>query len=171
MVIVVFAAFTMAALTCANMFMASTMTSCSGKTSSANDSDSVVVDSDSIAAVCEKAACDSLLCDSAAQPQIEVPASASASTVNTKPNIIPVSPEITGKDLDVDLGYAIYHGDMKNGLPDGQGRLTFKRSHKIMQEKDYVAAKGDVVEGVFRDGKIMTATWKKAAGGTQTISK
>ena len=164
-----FAAFTMAALTCANLFMASTMTSCSGKTSSANDADSVAIDSDSIAAVCEKTACDSLVCDSATK--IDVPASAASSTVDTKPNFTPVTPDLTGKDLDVDLGYAIYHGDMKNGLPDGQGRLTFKRSHKIMQEKDYVAAKGDVVEGVFRNGKVMTTTWKKAAGGSQTISK
>jgi len=157
------------AFACGNIFMATTMTSCSNKAGVAADSDSIVaVDSDSLAA-CVTDSC-ALACDSAAG-QIEAPASASTSVIDTKANTPAAQADITGKDLDFDLGYATYHGDLKNGKPDGQGTLTFKRSHIIPNLKKYTAAKGDVVEGVFRDGEVMTATWKKAAGGSQTVSK
>lgn len=156
------------AFACGNIFMATTMTSCSNKGGVAADSDSIVaVDSDSIAA-CVTDSC-ALTCDSAAQ--LETPASASTSVIDTKANTTAAQADITGKDLDFDLGYATYHGDLKNGKPDGQGKLYFKRSHVIPNLKQYTAAKGDVVEGVFRDGEVVTATWKKAAGGSQTISK
>lgn len=54
----------------------------------------------------------------------------------------------------VNLGYATYYGDLKNGKPHGQGTLTFKTSHKIVSSKDYIASPGDRFEGEFRDGMI-----------------
>jgi len=162
-----YAAIAAVVFVCGNIFMTTTMTSCSNKAAVAADSDScVAVDSDSIA-VCDTDTC-AQVCDSVAT---EITTPASASSVNVKGEVKAAQTDITGKDLDLDMDYATYHGDLKNGLPDGQGRLIFKRSHVIPNLKAYTAAKGDVVEGIFRQGEVMTATWKKAAGGTQTISK
>lgn len=158
-----YAAVAAVAFACGNIFMATSLTSCSNKAGVAADSDTIVLmDSDSLCAISIDA--DSVVIgDSISAPVI--------GGVDIKTNAPAAQSNITGKDLDLDLGYATYHGDLKDGLPDGQGKLTFKRSHKIIPEKDYVAKKGDVVEGVFRAGEVMTATWKKASGGTQTISK
>lgn len=54
----------------------------------------------------------------------------------------------------VDLGYGTYTGDLKNGKPHGYGTITYKKSHKIVSSKDFVANPGDTFEGDFRDGKI-----------------
>ena len=158
-----YAAVAAVAFACGNIFMATSLTSCSNKAGVAADSDTIVLsDSDSLISVSVEM--DSVvLNDSISAPVIE------GVKIQTAEQAL--QDKVTGKELDLDLGYATYHGDLKNGLPDGQGTLTFKRSHKIIADKDYVAAKGDVVEGVFRDGEVMTATWKKAAGGTQTVSK
>ena len=152
------------ALACGNIFMATTLTSCSNKAGVAADSDSIAVaDSDSIIAV-----------------SVEMDSAVLNDTVTVAPVIEGVEiktaeqalqEKVTGKELDIDLGYATYHGSLKDGLPDGQGTLTFKKSHTIIPGKDYVAEKGDVVEGIFTNGEVATATWKKVAGGSQTVSK
>lgn len=64
----------------------------------------------------------------------------------------PASPK-DGKGT-VDLGYGTYTGDLKNGKPHGYGTITYKKSHKIVSSKDFVANPGDTFEGDFRDGKI-----------------
>lgn len=52
------------------------------------------------------------------------------------------------------LGYGIYRGDLKNGLPHGHGVITYTRQHRIVSSKDFVANPGDRFEGDFRDGRI-----------------
>lgn len=70
----------------------------------------------------------------------------------------------------VDLGYATYVGDLKNGKPHGYGTLTYKKSQKIVPSKDFVASPGDTFEGEFRDGRISgLGYWKH--DGNQTVVK
>ena len=54
----------------------------------------------------------------------------------------------------VNLGYGKYTGDLKNGKPHGWGTITYTKSTKIVNSKDFVANPGDTFEGEFRDGKI-----------------
>lgn len=70
----------------------------------------------------------------------------------------------------IDLGYATYTGDLKNGKPHGYGKLTYKSSRKIVSSKDFVANPGDTFEGEFRDGKISgLGYWKH--DGNETVVK
>ena len=70
----------------------------------------------------------------------------------------------------IDLGYATYTGDLKNGKPHGYGTLTYKSSRKIVSSKDFVANPGDTFEGEFRDGKISgLGYWKH--DGNETVVK
>lgn len=70
----------------------------------------------------------------------------------------------------VNLGYATYTGDLKNGKPHGYGVLTYKKTHKIIASKDFVANAGDTFEGDFREGKISgMGYWKH--DGNMTVVK
>lgn len=61
----------------------------------------------------------------------------------------------------LNLGYATYTGQTKNGKPHGTGKLVYKKSKKIVASQDYVASPGDTYEGQFRDGKVSggPGTW------------
>ncbi|WP_308763446.1 hypothetical protein [uncultured Bacteroides sp.] len=100
---------------------------------------------------------DSVKTDSV-KPEEEVPA---------EPKVKKSAP-ITGKGT-VDLGYAIYTGDLKNGKPHGYGTLTYKRSQKIVSSKDFVANPGDTFEGEFRDGKISGIGYWKHDGNETAV--
>lgn len=52
----------------------------------------------------------------------------------------------------INLGYGVYYGESKNGKPHGYGKIVFKRTHRIISSKDYVANPGDTYEGEFRNG-------------------
>lgn len=52
----------------------------------------------------------------------------------------------------INLGYGVYYGESKNGKPHGYGKIVFKRTHRIISSKDYVASPGDTYEGEFRNG-------------------
>ena len=70
----------------------------------------------------------------------------------------------------INLGYATYTGDLKNGKPHGYGVLTYRQSHRIVPSKDFYAEPGDTFEGDFRDGKISgLGYWKH--NGNQTAVK
>ena len=80
------------------------------------------------------------------------------------------TPKVFNGKGTVDLGYATYTGDLKNGKPHGYGTLTYKKSQKIVSSKDFVANPGDTFEGEFRDGKISgLGYWKH--DGNQTVVK
>jgi len=53
----------------------------------------------------------------------------------------------------LNLGYGLYYGDTKGGKPHGYGKIVFKRTHRIISSKDYVANPGDTYEGEFRNGQ------------------
>lgn len=71
----------------------------------------------------------------------------------------------------VDLGYAIYEGDLKNGKPHGKGILTYKREQKIVSSKDFVAKPGDKFDGEFRNGRISSQGGYWIHDGNQTYVK
>lgn len=52
----------------------------------------------------------------------------------------------------VDLGYATYTGDLKNGKPHGHGTITYHRPHAITGSIE--ASAGDKYEGEFRNGRV-----------------
>lgn len=66
----------------------------------------------------------------------------------------------------LDLGYAVWTGNIKNGKPDGYGTLRFKRSHRIeaFDPDGNVAEAGDVVNGSFSNGHMVHGTWIKSSG-------
>ncbi|MDR1403489.1 MAG: hypothetical protein LBJ60_07310 [Tannerellaceae bacterium] len=69
----------------------------------------------------------------------------------------------------LNLDYAVYTGDIANGTPHGNGTLEFKKKHKIIDGKDYIASPGEVVKGSFRNGKINLATWYQKDGNQVVI--
>lgn len=54
----------------------------------------------------------------------------------------------------INLGYGVYRGETLNGKPHGHGVITFKRTHRLISSKDYIAEPGDKYEGEFRNGQI-----------------
>lgn len=61
-------------------------------------------------------------------------------------------PKTTPTGGGINLGYGVYYGESKNGKPHGYGKIVFKRTHRIISSKDYVANPGDTYEGEFRNG-------------------
>lgn len=82
-----------------------------------------------------------------------------------KPIPVPVpQPPTDGK---LDLGYATYTGDIKNGKPDGIGKMRFKRSHRI--DSNTMAEAGDVFDGTYTDGHIDAGKLIRSNGDQITI--
>lgn len=69
----------------------------------------------------------------------------------------------------LDLGYAVYEGDIQDRQPHGNGTLYFKQKHAIPCGKDYVASPGEKVVGSFRNGKVNLATWYQKDGNEVVI--
>lgn len=81
----------------------------------------------------------------------------------------PRTPKLPSNTLD--LGYATYTGDIRNGRPHGNGTITYRRAHRIVETKDDVASRGDYVVGQFRDGKLLMGTWYQADGNQATVKR
>ena len=71
----------------------------------------------------------------------------------------------------VNLGYGTYTGDLKNGKPHGHGIITYTKSTKIVNSKDFIANPGDTFEGDFRDGRISGGIGYWSHDGNQTAVK
>ena len=91
-------------------------------------------------------------------------------TVTVKPEGGKTEPPVLNGRGTVNLGYGKYTGDLKNGKPHGWGKITYTKSTKIVNSKDFVANPGDTFEGEFRDGKI-SAQGYWIHDGNQTIVK
>ena len=61
----------------------------------------------------------------------------------------------------LNLGYATFAGPVKNGKPNGMGRMTFKTAHIIDKRdmKERMAEAGDYVVGEWKDGKLVQGRW------------
>ena len=68
----------------------------------------------------------------------------------------------------LNLGYATYTGQTKNGKPHGKGKLVYKQERKIVASQSYTAAPGDTYEGQFRDGKVSGGPGVWTHNGVQT---
>ena len=73
----------------------------------------------------------------------------------------------TGSNGTLQIGdYATWRGGIKNGKPDGQGTMTFTKSHLIDSNCDKVAKAGDTVKGTYVDGHLHDGMWQ--SDGQQT---
>ena len=73
----------------------------------------------------------------------------------------------------VNLGYATYSGELRNGKPDGAGVMTFKSSHKAGRNfktgEDVFGEPGETVDGVFSNGFLQVGTISKKDGNVIKI--
>lgn len=67
----------------------------------------------------------------------------------------------------LELGYATYSGKLKNGVPEGQGTMTF---HQAKRYGNYRIQPGDRIEGEFTDGQPEYGTWYKSDGTSEMIT-
>lgn len=64
------------------------------------------------------------------------------------------------------LRYGKYIGNLKNGLPDGTGKLTFTKPYQLNAE--YTAQPGEYIQGIFENGKPSFVTYQQKDG---TVTK
>lgn len=70
----------------------------------------------------------------------------------------------------IDLGYAKYEGDIKNGKPHGNGTLTFKETHIVPGAKGNIEAKaGEYAIGSWRNGEVNLVTLYQKDGNQVKI--
>ncbi|MBQ0024021.1 MAG: serine/threonine protein kinase [Prevotellaceae bacterium] len=67
----------------------------------------------------------------------------------------------------LDLGYATWTGGIKNGKPDGYGKMTFRQSHRLNSE--CTANAGDVFDGDYTSGKMDNGKLRRSNGEIETI--
>ena len=92
--------------------------------------------------------------------------------------VVKKEPEVKKGDNDKDnvvnnhlnLGFATYKGDVKNGKPHGNGTMTFKKRQMIPGTYDVQAYPGEQVIGVWRDGNINLGTLYQT-NGNQVVVK
>ncbi len=77
-----------------------------------------------------------------------------------------VKKERNSQPSSIDLGYAIWHGPSQNGQPHGYGKMTFKQNHRIdsRDPQNYMAQRGDIVEGDYANGHLVNGTWTNSNG-------
>lgn len=97
-------------------------------------------------------------------PTVEEPEDKGKDEGTTKPVQKPVSNKI-------DLGFATYEGDLKNGKPEGNGTMTFKTRHVIPGSKgDVVAEPGEYAVGTWRNGEVNLVTLHQNNGNKPIIT-
>ena len=80
----------------------------------------------------------------------------------------PVSTPASDK---LDLGFATYQGDIKNGKPEGNGTMTFKSRHIIPGSKgDVVAEPGEYAVGTWRNGEVNLVTLHQKSGNKPIVT-
>lgn len=70
----------------------------------------------------------------------------------------------------LDLGYATYEGDSKNGKPEGNGTMTFKKKYVVPGSKgDIEAQPGEYAIGRWHNGQVNVVTLYQKDGNQVTI--
>lgn len=76
-------------------------------------------------------------------------------------------PQRTVSSGTLDLGYAVWKGGIKNGKPDGVGKMTFRQSHRL--DSETMANSGDFFDGSYTDGHIDGGKLHRTDGEVITI--
>ena len=65
-----------------------------------------------------------------------------------------------------DFGYAVWHGSLRKGKPDGEGKMVFKKTHIIdsYDPEKLEAESGDYVIGIYENGHLVSGKWYDASG-------
>lgn len=58
----------------------------------------------------------------------------------------------------INLGYGTWFGAVKNGMPDGKGKLVFSEEHKVDRTSEIVANPGDYFEAVYEKGQLINGS-------------
>ncbi|MBD5268365.1 MAG: serine/threonine protein kinase [Bacteroides sp.] len=66
----------------------------------------------------------------------------------------PIKPVVTTGTLS--LGYATWRGGIKNGKPDGKGRMTFTSTHKVDRRSSVEANSGDYFDATYENGSLIS---------------
>lgn len=66
----------------------------------------------------------------------------------------PVKPVVTTGTLS--FGYATWRGGIKNGKPDGKGRMTFISTHKVDRRSSVEANSGDYFDATYENGILIS---------------
>lgn len=70
----------------------------------------------------------------------------------------------------LDLGFAVYEGSIRNGKPEGNGTMTFKKKSVIPGAKDdFEAQAGEYAIGRWHNGKVNVVTLYQKNGNQVTI--
>ncbi len=81
------------------------------------------------------------------------------------------TPSIQATSGSLDLGYAVWNGEIVDGKPDGKGTMTFRSSH-LIDSRDInqsTAEAGDKVTGLYSKGHLVRGTWTKTNGETKKL--
>lgn len=70
------------------------------------------------------------------------------------PDPTPSQPVVTTGTLS--LGYATWRGGIKNGKPDGKGRMTFTSTHKVDRRSSVEANSGDYFDATYENGSLIS---------------
>ena len=101
------------------------------------------------------------------KPEVQKPEAQKPEAQNPEPTRQMSSPTL-GR---LDLGYAVWEGDIVGGQPDGNGTMSFKSSHRI-ESRDIdanMASPGDKITGTYKKGHLVYGTWKKSNGETTKL--
>lgn len=76
-----------------------------------------------------------------------------------KPVIVPAKNDIPAKPAisygSLSLGYATWEGGIKNGKPDGEGKLVFTSTHRVDRSSSIEANAGDFLEATYDNGNLV----------------
>ncbi len=66
----------------------------------------------------------------------------------------PTEPKVTVGTLS--FGYATWNGGIRNGKPDGKGKLTFSETHAVDRHSNVQANPGDYFEANYDNGSLIS---------------
>lgn len=88
----------------------------------------------------------------------------------TDTDVSPVSQKTESTQGTLQLGYGSWRGGIKNGKPDGKGRISFTSSHRVDRSSSAEANPGDYFIATYDNGSLISGKLYDSAGNLiQTI--
>lgn len=87
---------------------------------------------------------------------VPTPEPAPNPTPQPDPTPTPIPPKPVVSSGTLDLGYATWQGGIKNGKPDGKGRLTFTSTHSVDRRSSVDANIGDYFDATYDNGSLIS---------------